>query len=720
MRLLSLEIAGFRGFATKREFDLDADAVVVVGANGNGKTSLFDAVLWAISGRVPRLGTEDERLVCKFSEAGQARVSLRLAEEAGLAAFKVTRIFDGTRTTVSLETPDGVVRGPEAEGQLIQRIWKEAATAADPQESLATALTRSVYLQQDLVREFIDSVTAQERFGALSELVGAGRVTDLQAELERAKKAWSLATNIRVAETEPLRDRLATMESRLAELTTRQTSANATLQEAAWSEWWLQLRDAGVEVSSVPIASRDATSAINNAIVQADAARRAAERRRVQLEMLAQEINRVVQTPLPDLEALRSKLSESQLRVQEARERVLAEQARVAEVRRLQAELEEASQQLQTLASLALKHLGAHCPVCDQEYDVNATRRRLELAAVGGANLDSSVPLPEMLPALLEELAAQELGLTAAEVDLRAAEQFTRESVSAESIIDKRLVELGVGGASPPDRLAAVATAAQATSLRIDKLATAQRVGEEFALLLSQAGDQAATVELQREVESAKATLQSENAELDTRVAIGEEAQEIIEALREAASRVVTERVKEIEPLLNDIYSRIDLHPAFRAVRFLASVTRGRGQLATVVSDPRSEIQSDAPATVLSSSQLNALAVCTFLSLNLGVSRPPLDVTILDDPLQSLDDINLLGLIDLLRRTKDQRQLIVSTHDARFGELLARKLRPGSAEQRTVVIELDGWNRTGPTVSSRDVHCDPVPLRLVTAGAGSP
>jgi hypothetical protein len=42
---------------------------------------------------------------------------------------------------------------------------------------------------------------------------------------------------------------------------------------------------------------------------------------------------------------------------------------------------------------------------------------------------------------------------------------------------------------------------------------------------------------------------------------------------------------------------------------------------------------------------------------------PPLESAILDDPLSSLDDINLLGLIDLLRRTKDQRQLFVSTHE---------------------------------------------------------
>lgn len=79
---------------------------------------------------------------------------------------------------------------------------------------------------------------------------------------------------------------------------------------------------------------------------------------------------------------------------------------------------------------------------------------------------------------------------------------------------------------------------------------------------------------------------------------------------------------------------------------------------------------------VLSSSQMNALAVSIFLSLNLGTTALPLDMVVLDDPLQSLDDVNLLGVSDLLRRIKDRRQLFVSTHDVRFSHLLQRKLRP--------------------------------------------
>jgi DNA repair exonuclease SbcCD ATPase subunit len=119
MRMLSLGLSGFRGFPQNHTFDLDADAVVVVGANGNGKTSLFDGVLWALSGRIPRLHNDNTRVISMYAETGQARVELRLKDPATGGHFTVTRSFDGTGGRIALETPDGTYQGPSAEGGLI-------------------------------------------------------------------------------------------------------------------------------------------------------------------------------------------------------------------------------------------------------------------------------------------------------------------------------------------------------------------------------------------------------------------------------------------------------------------------------------------------------------------------------------------------------------------------------------------------------------------------
>jgi DNA repair exonuclease SbcCD ATPase subunit len=118
---------------------------------------------------------------------------------------------------------------------------------------------------------------------------------------------------------------------------------------------------------------------------------------------------------------------------------------------------------------------------------------------------------------------------------------------------------------------------------------------------------------------------------------------------------------------------------------------------------------------VLSSSQLNVLAVSIYLALNLAIPTLPLQVIALDDPLQSLDTLNLLGLADLLRRIKATRQVLVSTHDERLANLLVRKLRPVSAGERTIQLSLVGWTSAGPSVDQRDVPPDTGPLRLIAS-----
>lgn len=54
----------------------------------------------------------------------------------------------------------------------------------------------------------------------------------------------------------------------------------------------------------------------------------------------------------------------------------------------------------------------------------------------------------------------------------------------------------------------------------------------------------------------------------------------------------------------------------------------------------------------------------------------PVDCIFIDDPIQSMDSINVLSLIDLFRNISYRldKQLIVSTHDENFHELLKRKI----------------------------------------------
>jgi DNA repair exonuclease SbcCD ATPase subunit len=319
---------------------------------------------------------------------------------------------------------------------------------------------------------------------------------------------------------------------------------------------------------------------------------------------------------------------------------------------------------------------------------------------------------PDRLNNLLTQLVSKDKELATADSELKSAEQAFAESQMVEQSVDKRLNEFGMAtGENREPFLERVISGADAA---LGNLLDLQRLGESLSLRLSQSAAVAATDDLRREGDALRRDQDTKQMMILARNKTGDLAQRIIEALRETASSVVQERLHEITPLLQSIWTRIDPHPAFRVVSFFSQIFRGKGQLSTMLTDPIEDKESVQPAAVLSSSQLNALAVSVFLALNLGIARPPLDVAMLDDPLQSLDDVNLLGLVDLFRRTRGRRQLLISTHDARFGNLLSRKLRPTVQSGRTVVIELNGWSRQGPSVSVREITSDPVPLRLVS------
>lgn len=713
MRITRLELSGFRGFTATQAFDLDADAIVIVGANGQGKTSLFDGVLWGLTGSIPRLG-DDPRPVSMYSSAGEARVEIGLEDSSG-ASLKVIRSSDGSRQQLRVDHGDEVTRDESARVRLLELLWPEAVHTPDGLAAFTAALTRSVYLQQDLVREFIESDSDQDRFGAVSELVGAGRVTELAVALERAKTSWTRATNVRAKDFEEAQVRLSSLEAQLTGLAGPESSADEDAIASTWRSWWARAITLEAHSGDVPEhESADAPRVLDATMKRLDALRRSAERRVSLVEELQSDLEQRVPEEAPfNIPELRAAAQNAEQDVTRAREALRQAETQAAERRRLQVQLRETREELRALAELALRHLDDRCPVCGQRHDESHTRHRLEelvgSSDVGGGKGEKDASEISAVAATLEE---SERRRAAVEARLREAETLERERARWRSERDDRLRDLGIKPVAEIDLLPVLNKLSNDTRALSSALDDHQAQGERLALDLTRAGERARRRELETEVETARAGVSNLDEVVRSRERTGELAGSILDGLRDAASQVVAAQLERIEPMLQRIYSTTDPHPSFRAVRLLTRVARGRGRLNAAIDDSVAELSTEAPEVVLSSSQMNALAVSVFLALNLTVPTLPLQAAMLDDPLQSLDDVNLLGLMDLLRRTKDQRQLLISTHDARFGRLLARKLRPVREDQRTRVIELNGWSRTGPVVRQEDASRDPQLLRI--------
>ena len=702
MRIMAVEMDGFRAFGGSVSLDLDADAVVVVGVNGSGKTSVFDAILWALTGKVRRLGSVDAPVLSMWSESGDVRVRLHLRDATG-GALEVTRTSEGPGSRLTLNVGGTHIPEALAAGTLVERLWPIGLNNPDASSALAVALTRAVYLQQDNVRDFIDASSDEDRFKAISELIGAGAVTQLQTGLENSRNLWSRATTAMSQELPSLRERVALMEAEMERLAP--VGSPEAVSEERWHGWLNRCFSVGVRTRDAPPWTSSGATIVGEEVMrELGAVAQQVQRRETELRSVSAELPGLVSPAAVDAHEQTEAVAKLLKDFDNSRQALLVLRQNAADQARQEAVRAEQTDDLRRLAAIALRHLDERCPVCDQDYDRESTRARLTTFVASEEPLVAADQAVGSVAAAAQAHGALEKELASRQAALEAAAQTQREFAARTSYVDKRLADLGL---SQADRAAAPEWLQQQQLEAGNKFNLVRELrsqGEQFLLERARMLDTSRRGEVEQELARAKSTL----VELEQALALREKTKDLatrlIDATRSARDELVSERLKAVEPLARRIYRRIDPHPAFTNVNLRSWLLRGKGHMAPQLEDPVSQLVTDQPGLILSSSQANALAVAVFLAVNLGVGDLPLEAALLDDPLQSLDDVNLLGLIDLLRRVKQRRQLIVSTHDRRFGELLARKLRPTAAGGRTVVIELRDWQREGPVVLEQSLQ----------------
>jgi hypothetical protein len=154
---------------------------------------------------------------------------------------------------------------------------------------------------------------------------------------------------------------------------------------------------------------------------------------------------------------------------------------------------------------------------------------------------------------------------------------------------------------------------------------------------------------------------------------------------------------QSVEPTLDTLYGRLRPHPVLDSIRLEVGSYDERGEVKFIAYAPNASANV---STIFSSAQLNAVAVCLFLAMNLSMTRSQLGFALLDDPIQNMDDFNVLGLLDLLRGLLGKRQFFVSTHDEQIGSLVRRKLRPTESGPQTIVHHFAAYQSGGPVIET--------------------
>ncbi|RZL03290.1 MAG: hypothetical protein EOP36_05315 [Rubrivivax sp.] len=244
-------------------------------------------------------------------------------------------------------------------------------------------------------------------------------------------------------------------------------------------------------------------------------------------------------------------------------------------------------------------------------------------------------------------------------------------------------------GASEPLQAALQRFLAEVTA-RLDRLSakeSARHDGEAALreLLLKQQNIEAIKVR-QLELRTARRGL---HAAKDAGERMMEQARELLKLAQIERSRVVGQVFNDsLNAAWRDLFVRLAPDEPFIPAFALPQVTKGDVE-ARLETHYRDGSKGGNPRAMLSAGNLNTAALTLFLALHLSV-KPQLPWLIIDDPVQSMDEVHISQFAALLRTLSKQhgRQVIIAVHEKPLFDYLCLELSPAFEGDRLITVEL--------------------------------
>lgn len=176
---------------------------------------------------------------------------------------------------------------------------------------------------------------------------------------------------------------------------------------------------------------------------------------------------------------------------------------------------------------------------------------------------------------------------------------------------------------------------------------------------------------------------------------------EVIANIKNAVDGLNNRMIDELFDTVQKVFVHINSHPLYSELKFSKEHRNKAYRLLIYVLTGKEDSEVPANASyIFSSAQVNSIALSFFIAMSLHQKWSPLQLIGMDDPIQSMDEINVLAFIDLIRLfiEKYDKQIIISTHDYTFYNMMLRKFR----FQNVAVIEYEGYSERGPVIKGQD------------------
>lgn len=682
MRLSFIEVEGFRGIRAHLRINVPDGFLIVTGRNGSGKSTICDAVEFALTGTVSKYVSGSER-----GESMEEYLWWRGQRAAARNLVRVG-IRDATgREFVVTRTPGTFA---VSDNQSLASTLCDIAVM--PREPLAQ-LCRTAIIRDETVAAMSIDLAEESRFkfvrtalgtDSLDEVAGRGKevLNAIKKEVQAAEAAYAKARS----EVTTLVAELSRVRAMVAEVP--DTSAAEEVIRGGLGD------GSAVEPARLLAAARQrvaVTRQQNDTLLRLVAEAAILETQVQQLEeRLAEE------SALKERQAQLAREMADATEIQRQHEERKAERQTWAPARAQLAALYEAGR------TLGLREGG--CPLCFTQQSAAQFAAALERVAEELEDTERAAASADReAAAVLEQVVATKKEMQS------VAEELTRRRVAREELHRRRTLLVDqVRGFGVPVREKVEAEVVE------EHVRQSQRELEHFVAAItvleaSEMVDQAA--ELERRLSHVQEQSAAAEAELRRREAAHARAKRLLTGVRRAIGEVEEERLAALDPLVKDLYSRLRPHSDWTD---LSLAVRGevRKFLSLSVGDDVN------PRFTFSSGQRRAIGLAFLLAVHLSRPWCRLRTLLLDDPVQHIDDFRSLYLVEVLGAIRKMgQQIVCAVEDEELAELICRRVRSGR-EGDGLLMFMAYRSGDGAVLESARPIPAAVPDLVVPAGAG--
>lgn len=640
MRLNFIEMCGFRGFRDRVRIDFAEGFTVISGRNGVGKSTVFDSVEFALTGKI-------DKYIIERTAMESVHDYLWWRGDGKPEAYYVSVGFirgNGSEFTVT--------RTRESGSDTSRADIEGALCSGSPPKNAIHQLCKTSIIRDEWITALSVDLPETERFRQVSSALGPLESFGFGDKAKEVLECANAANEQHKKTYSDLRAKLAESLSRLSDL-----------------------RNAMAHTGDIHTANkllegeiRDATG--STLVERLAIGREALARRRTKLN----ELSEILQEGWK-LAVLKQKFYAPEVRMaRESAQRALqtatseksdAEQA----VSRAKAKLarEQEIDDIANSLSLLVEHGeklgldGDSCPLCaakrtSNEFEIGVSKARKRIKSIASSVATAQKDLADARNSAKHALVAYDDAHNKWKED-EAERVWLDDREKTYTNLLKRF-DLNSGVSENPQELE------KAVEVERNRLVNLERA--ILTLEASQAVSK--TVDLEEQIATLRNEIDVAAQAVERSERAVESARTIDRAVKRVGAEIVDERLAQISPLLNELYQRLRPHPDWRNIEYYI-----RGDVRRFLSLKVGNGLN--PQFVLSSGQRRVVGLAFLLSVHLARAWTSWRTLLLDDPIQHIDDYRALHFVEILAAMHlDERQLVCAVEDQALAGLLTRRL----------------------------------------------